>query len=118
MNHSSEIICIACPKGCRTEVVEKAGEVIIVEKICKQGKAYVKQEFKAPRRMLTTTVIVENSPAKRLAVRTAAAIPKNDIRACMKVLCAAKVSPPVKMGEIIVENISDGIDVIASEDLR
>lgn len=114
---SKEIICVACPKGCRTEVVEKADEIIVVEKICKQGKAYVRQEFKDPRRMLTTTVIVEKSPIRRLAVRTTAAIPKNDIRSCMAVLCSKSVSPPIKMGDVIVKNISDGIDVIASEDL-
>lgn len=117
MAKSGEIICIACPKGCRTEVVEEAGEIIVVEKICKQGKAYVRQEFKDPRRVLTTTIAVENSTVRRLAVRTAAAIPKKDITASMTILAAKRVRPPVRMGDVIVENISAGIDVVASEDL-
>ena len=117
MARSSEIICTACPKGCRTEVVEKAGEVIVVEKICKRGRIYVKQEFKDPRRILTTTVATRNTAAKRLAVRTAAAIPKKDLLAAMAILSRACVSRPVRMGDVVCENICDGIDVIASEDL-
>lgn len=118
MSRPDEIICIACPKGCRTEVVEKEGEVIVVEKICKQGKAYVKQEYKDPRRVLTATIAVVNSPIRRLAVRTAEAIPKKDILPGMAALSQKQVAPPIKMGDVILENISAGIPVIASEDLQ
>jgi len=118
MSQPDEIICIACPKGCRTEVIEKEGEVIVVDKICKQGRAYVKQEYKDPRRVLTTTIAVINSPTRRLAVRTAAAIPRKDILFSMVTLSKKCVAPPVKMGDVILENISAGIHVIASEDLQ
>jgi CxxC motif-containing protein len=117
MRQSDKIICIACPKGCRTEVIEKKGEVIVVDKICKQGKAYVKQEVKDPRRVLTTTVTVINRPTRRLAVRTAAAIPKKDIFPGMRTLSKKCVTPPIHMGDVILENISAGIHVIASEDI-
>lgn len=118
MRQSDKVICIACPKGCRTEVIEKEGEVIVVDKICKQGKAYIKQEFKDPRRVLTTTVAVINSPTRRLAVRTAAAIPKKDIIPSMAILSKNCVAPPINMGDVILENISAGIPVIASENIR
>lgn len=118
MRQSDKVICIACPKGCRTEVIEKEGEVIVIDKICKQGKAYVKQEFKDPRRVLTTTVAVINSPTRRLAVRTAAAIPKKDIIPSMAILSKKCVAPPINMGDVILENISAGIPVIASENIR
>lgn len=118
MTQTHEIICIACPKGCHTQVMEFDGQVQVVGRICKRGKIYVQQEFKDPRRILTTTVTVRHGSARRLAVRTAAAIPKRDLMTAMATLATVCVSAPVGMGDVVYKNICAGIDVIASEDLR
>jgi len=113
-----EIICTTCPKGCRAKVWKEKGVIKIEGKLCKKGKAYIQQEFLEPKRLLTSTVVVENSEVKRLPVRTAEAIPKKDLFRSMDHLAKIKVKPPIMEGDVIISNISDtGVNVIASDDL-
>ena len=70
MSNLQELICITCPKGCVTKVWKEKGDIKIEGKICKKGKEYIQQEYIEPKRVLTTTVVVEQCPIKRLPVRT------------------------------------------------
>jgi CxxC motif-containing protein len=118
MSNVQELICITCPKGCVTKVWKEKGNVKIEGKICKKGKDYIKQEYIEPKRMLTSTVVVERSAVKRLPVRTREAIPKRKLFMAMDQLSEIRVKPPVKIGEVIIPNLVDtGIDLIASDDL-
>jgi len=113
-----EVICITCPKGCNAKAWKEKGAIKIEGKLCKKGRVYVQQEFLDPKRVLTSTVVVENSKAKRLPIRTAEAIPKRDVFRSMDQLSKIKVRPPITVGDVIVSNISNtGVDVIASDDL-
>ncbi len=118
MNTPHEIICIACPKGCITRVIELDGEAKVLGRICKQGRIYVQEEFKDPRRILTSTVSVAGDSSRRLAVRTARSIPKKNLMAAMAALSGICAVRPLNMGDVVYKNICDGIDLIASEDLR
>jgi len=118
MSNVQELICITCPKGCVTKVWKEKGDIKIEGKICKKGKGYIKQEYIEPKRMLTSTVVVERSAVKRLPVRTREAIPKKKLFVAMDQLCEIRVKPPVKVGDVIISNLlNTGIDVIASDDL-
>jgi CxxC motif-containing protein len=113
-----EIICITCPKGCHAKVWKEEEAIKIKGKICKEGEAYLQQEFIEPKRMLTSTVVVENSRIRRLPVRTAEAIPKKELFRVMDRLSRVRVRPQVHVGEVIISNLLDtGVDVIASDDL-
>jgi CxxC motif-containing protein len=118
MSNLQELICITCPKGCVTTVWKENGEIKIEGKICKKGKEYIKQEYIEPKRVLTSTVVVEHSPIKRLPVRTREAIPKKKLFAAMNELSKIRIKPPLKMGEVIISNLlNTGVDVIACDDL-
>lgn len=118
MEEVKEIICVTCPKGCHATVWEQEGSIEIKGKICKKGKAYIQQEFLEPKRVLTSTVVVAHSRAKRLPVRTVEAIPKKDLFRAMEQLSKVKVEPPVHVGEVIISNVLDtGVDLIASGDV-
>lgn len=118
MSNLQELICITCPKGCVTTVWKENGEIKIEGKICKKGKEYIKQEYIEPKRVLTSTVVVEHSAIKRLPVRTREAIPKKKLFAAMNELSKIRIKPPLKMGEVIISNLlNTGVDVIASDDL-
>jgi CxxC motif-containing protein len=118
MDGLRQIICITCPKGCRAKVWREEGSIRIKGKICRKGRAYVEQEFIEPKRVLTSTVVVQNSHAKRLPVRTVSAIPKADLFRAMAKLSEVEVTPPIRVGSVIVPNIvGTGVDVIASDDL-
>ncbi len=116
-NKQTEVICTTCPKGCRAAVWEIDGKVQMKGTICKRGRVYVEQEFRDPRRVLTSTVTVEGGSRKRLPVRTAQAIPKGDLLKCMERIHGVRISPPLVVGAVIVPNISAGIDLIATDNL-
>jgi CxxC motif-containing protein len=118
MSNVQELICITCPKGCVTKVWQEKGDIKIEGKICKKGTGYLKQEYIEPKRILTSTVVVERSEVKRLPVRTREAIPKKKLFMAMGQLSEIRVKPPVKIGDVIISNLSNtGIDLIASDDL-
>lgn len=118
MKEVKNLICITCPKGCEAAVWNEEGEIKLKGKICKKGKSYLEQEFREPRRTLTTTVVTRDSRLKRFPVRTSGPIPKNDLFRAMGFLASVEVRPPVKTSDVIVRDLlRTGVDVIACDDL-
>ncbi|RKY03096.1 MAG: NAD(FAD)-dependent dehydrogenase [Spirochaetes bacterium] len=114
-----EIVCIVCPKGCRAKVWEESNEIKIEGKLCKKGKVYVEEEFREPKRVLTTTVAVSNSNIKRVPVRTNKPIPKRLLFSCMDFISKVRITPPVEIGNVIVKDIlGTGADLIATNELK
>lgn len=116
-----DMICIVCPIGCHMEVVEDAsaeGGYRVDGANCKRGNMYGVKELTRPTRLLTSTVEIEGADLPRLPVRTKEEIPKDKILESMKVINAIKVKAPIKMGDVLLENILDtGVDIIATRDL-
>jgi len=114
-----KLICINCPMGCRLEVTKTENGGWLVEgNQCKRGTSYAIRELTEPTRVLTSTVVIKNGFLSRLPVRTETAIPKEKIFEAMNVINKVVVEAPVKVGDVIVENILDtGINVIASRNM-
>lgn len=86
--------------------------------MCRRGEAFVMAEMTDPVRILTTTLPVDAANSERLPVRSEKGIPKTMLLDCMKELKKIRVSKPVNIGQIIVENILDtGVNIIASRSL-
>ena len=118
MKEAKNLVCITCPKGCEAKACAEEGGVKLKGKICKKGKSYLEQEFREPKRTLTTTVISRDSRLKRFPVRTSGHIPKKDLFRAMEALSSVEVRPPVKAGDVIVRDLlQTGVDVIACDDL-
>jgi CxxC motif-containing protein len=118
MKEAKKLICITCPKGCEAKVWADDGEVKLKGKICKKGKSYLEQEFREPKRTLTTTVLTRDSRLKRFPVRTSGPIPKKDLFRAMEFLASVEVRPPVKASDVVVRDLlRTGVDVIACDDL-
>ena len=111
-----EITCINCPVGCRLTVEHENGQVVSVTgNTCPRGVTYAKQECVDPLRMVTAVVPVEGSAAP-LSVKTKSPIPNKEIKKSMKELANAKLTAPIKAGEVVVANIcGTGVDVIATK---
>ena len=111
-----EITCINCPVGCRLTVELENGQVVSVTgNTCPRGVTYAKQECVDPLRMVTAVVHVEGS-AVPLSVKTKTPIPKKEISSCMQVLAHAKLTAPIKAGDVVVANVcGTGVDVIATK---
>lgn len=85
---------------------------------CKRGLEYAQQEYYEPKRILTTTVRVENGFLPLVPVRTDKPILKDKLSDAMKLIAEKKVKAPIKMGQILIKNVlNTDANVIASRDL-
>lgn len=112
-----ELVCVACPLGCGiTVTLSDKGEVVdVTGNTCKRGDAYARSECTAPARSLTTTVKVDGVKAYVVPVKSAGPVPKGMMFDCMKVINEAKVSAPVKIGDVVIKNIlGTGVDIVAT----
>ena len=115
-----EIVCILCPIGCKISVEIKDGEVIKIENAeCRRGRDYSIQEVTSPVRDFFTTVRVEGGMIPVLSVRSTRPIPKNMLMACASELAKIVISPPVRLGDTVVNNILNlGIDIVATKTIE
>ena len=115
---SKDIRCIVCPTGCLVHVENISGELIIEGHSCKRGEEYAREEFIAPKRILTTTIRVENGFLLLVPVRSDNPIPKDKLRDALKEIAQILAKAPIKMGDILIENVVGlEINIIASRDL-
>ena len=114
-----EMICIGCPMGCYL-TVDHAGKAIhdVAGNRCKVGLEYAEKEISNPERTLTTTVRVKNGHLPLVSVRTRKPLPKHRIFDAMTLLAKVEVEAPVKIGDVIVQNIFDtGVNVVATKNV-
>lgn len=109
------VVCTECPIGCETEVTVNGEEVVVIGNGCPRGREYARNEVVCPRRVVTSTVRAEDG--RMVPVKTASPIKKAEIFEVMKKINAACCKLPVRIGDVIVENVGEGIDVIATANL-
>ncbi|MFX0022489.1 MAG: DUF1667 domain-containing protein [Candidatus Hermodarchaeota archaeon] len=115
---SKDIRCIVCPTGCLVHVEKINGELIIEGHSCKRGEEYAREEFIAPKRILTTTMQVESGFLPLVPVRSNKPIPKDHLEDTLKEIAKSKAKAPIKMGDVLIKNILGlDINIIASRDL-
>lgn len=113
-----EIICVACPKGCRLETRRENGELLVSNAGCKRGSEYALAEISDPRRMVASTVRLENGLQPLVPVYTAEPFPKGKIQELLKRLRKISLPAPVKLGQVVMKNALDtGINVVTSRDI-
>ncbi len=112
------IRCIVCPTGCEIQAKQGAKGVEFDGYTCKRGLEYAEQEFYEPKRILTSTIRVENGFLPLVPIRTDKPILKEKLNEALNVIAATIIKAPIKMGDVLIENIL-GLEanVIASRDL-
>lgn len=115
-----ELTCIGCPLGCQLRVHMENNKVISVEgNSCKRGETYAQKECTNPTRIVTSSVEVIDGVIPMVSVKTEKDIPKEDIKKCMHQLKGIKIKAPVRIGDIIVENIAGtNTNVIATKNVE
>lgn len=120
MEHKS-IVCIVCPMGCQMEVLAKVNGIAkytVAGNKCPRGEVYGIKEITNPTRVLTSTVKIKNAPLSRLPVKTNGSISKEKIFECVQQLNDVEVEAPIKIGDIIIKNISGTeIDIVATRSM-
>lgn len=116
MRETREMICIACPVGCRLTVKQDDASNVTVENFgCKRGITYGTQEFTQPMRTVTSSVLVDMGARPLCAVKTKTTVPKEAIPAVLDVIRTAKASAPILIGQVVVPNIAGtGVDLVAT----
>lgn len=118
-NEPLEIICVACPKGCRLEARREKGELLVSNAGCKRGKEYALEEITDPRRMVASTVRVLNGRHPLVPVFTESPFPKDRIFDLLDQIRAVEIGAPVENGQIVISDaLGTGINVLASRDLK
>jgi len=121
MTSTKEMTCIVCPVGCRMTVTMEDGAVTnVTGNNCKRGPAYAIDECTAPKRMLTTTIMLTSNGKRFLApVKTKAPIPKGRLFDAMREINKAAVTVPAKRGDVVVRDVlGTGVDVVLTDDVE
>ena len=124
MSESSQSVvrvirCIVCPTGCEIQVKKnESGDISFDGYTCNRGLEYAEQEYYEPKRILTTTMRVQNGFLPLIPVRTDVAILKDKLGDALKEIAVKQIKAPIKAGDILIENIlKSGANIIASRDL-
>lgn len=114
-----ELTCIGCPLGCPLTVTMEANEVVEVKgNTCPKGAIYAKKEVTNPTRIVTSTVRVTGGTCPMVNVKTASDIPKDKIFACVETLKSVVLTAPVKIGDIVLENVAEtGVNIVAARNV-
>jgi CxxC motif-containing protein len=112
-----ELVCIACPLGCRMVVsTDAGGEVTVTGNRCPRGEAYGKEEILSPKRILTAVVPTDSAQFPFAPVRTSRSISRELMQALLSDLYGRRVSLPVREGQVLIEDY-DGARVVFTRTL-
>ena len=118
MSEKFNIICVACPKGCKLDIERDGEKILVSNQGCKRGVDYAIGELKDPRRMVATTVRIVGSRHPLLPVYTAEPFPKGRIQELLNELRKITAKAPIKAGKVMFENaLGTGIAILSSRDM-
>lgn len=109
-----ELICIVCPRGCHLKVDTDLEKV--TGNTCKRGEIYGLNEVKNPTRIVTSTVKIYGCDNMVIPVKTEEPIPKGMIFDVMKEINKASVNLPIKVGDVIIEDVlGTGVSIVSAK---
>ena len=111
-----QITCIVCPRGCIMTAEGSGDQWVVTGNACKRGEKHAIGECTNPVRTVTSIVRIANREDTMVPVKTLAPIPKGEMFAVMEKIRAARVEAPVKIGDVILDNIF-GTQVVATGDV-
>jgi len=115
----AEMVCIACPLGCRLTVGRSAsGELSVTGNRCPKGVAYAEEETLSPKRIVTAVVRTDSEAFPYAPVRTDVPLPRAMAAGLLQQLYSRTVALPVRMGTVLVEDVGGtGVKVLFTRNL-
>ena len=111
-----KLTCIECPVGCEVTVTLEGDKVVDVKgNSCPRGKAYAEAEVVCPKRVVTSTVRADNGEI--IPVKTDRPVRKDAIFEVIAKINATVCKMPVKLGDVLVENICDDANLVVSANI-
>ena len=115
-----EITCIVCPLGCKIIVKSDGSQFEVVEgNRCKRGVEYALSEALNPRRVITSSILVNSGEWPLVSVKTTKPIPKDSLSLVLDEIKKAVVDAPVNVGDVLLKNVGNlGVDVVATKRVK
>ena len=111
-----KLTCVECPMGCQIEVTLENGKAVgVVGNGCPRGKLYAENEVVCPMRVVTSTV--KTTDGRMVSVKTDKPVKKSEIFAVMAKINAYTATAPVRIGDVLINNIEGDADLVATCDL-
>jgi CxxC motif-containing protein len=99
------------------EITLENGKVLSVTgNSCPRGKMYAENEVVCPKRVVTSSVRATNG--EMVSVKTDNPVPKAEIFEVMNKINAVTCKLPVKIGDVLLENVSEGVNLIATTNME
>jgi CxxC motif-containing protein len=113
----AELVCIACPIGCRMSVATKPdGEVTVTGNQCPRGDVYGREEVSAPRRMVTAVVPTDFPAFPYAPVRTDRPLARAMVAPLLERLYSCTACLPLRQGDVLIEDFH-GVRVLITRTL-
>jgi CxxC motif-containing protein len=113
----AELICIACPIGCRLTVMAKPdGAVSVTGNRCPRGEIYGREEILAPKRIVTAVVPTDSPLFPFAPVRTDRPLARAMTGELLALLYGRIASLPIRQGQVFVEDFQ-GVRVLFTRTL-
>jgi CxxC motif-containing protein len=117
---TKNFICVVCPVGCEltVETTDKNEILRVSGNNCKRGDAYARTELTNPTRTFTSTVRVKDGKTPLVSVKSAKAIPKNQMFAAANVARRYTAQAPIRLGDVFIPDLAGtGIALVATADV-
>lgn len=111
--------CILCPNGCELTITysgEPTADSISVDgNTCPKGIDYAVEEMTAPKRTLTTSILIRNGTEPLASAKTASPIPRERLFDARRALRRVVVDAPVAIGDGVASDIAGtGVGVVVT----
>jgi len=114
-----ELICIGCPLGCPLTASVDGQNISVKGNTCKRGEDYAVKEILNPSRTVTSSIHVDGGEIAMVSVKTAQDIPKGKIMDVMREIRRARVSAPVHIGDILIDDCAGtGVAIVATKQVE
>ena len=115
-----QFTCIVCPTSCEVNAEWDETELRNTDHAqCKLAWDFVRGEIFDPRRMVTTTVRVDDGDLPLVSVKSDPPVPKRTVFEVMQHLSHVVVKAPVNIGDIVVTNVLDtGSNIVATKRIQ
>lgn len=117
-----EMTCIGCPNGCDITLTAEDGKIIeVLGNKCPKGIEFAENEFFHPMRTFTGSmdVIGSTEGAHTVSCRTQKEISKADMLAVAAEIKKYKIKLPVKVGDVLIENVcGTEVDIVATKNVH
>ncbi|MDO4500503.1 MAG: DUF1667 domain-containing protein [Erysipelotrichaceae bacterium] len=113
-----EMICIGCPMGCNLTVTV-AEDIKVSGNTCPNGEKYARNEVTNPVRVVTSSIEVIDGELNRVSCKSKEAINKHKIFEVMEVIKKTAVKAPVKIGDVLIENVAGtGVGIVSTKNVN